>query len=154
MNLTRYEPTDLVSGIQEDINKLFRFRPWGRWMSPFDDDSNSILSSEWTPAADIKEEDNQFLIKVDMPGIDAKDIDVSMSNGNLLIKGERKSETKEDKEGYHRVERSYGVFHRSFGLPDTADPEKVSAEVKDGVLDITIGKKKATKAHKITVRSK
>lgn len=154
MNITRYDPVDFITAIQEDINNLFRTRKSGKWMSPLSEEVSGVWSADWTPAVDIKEEDGQFLVNVDVPGVDAKDIDVSMHDGNLIIKGERKSEKKEDKKDYHRVERSYGSFYRSFRLPDTANPEKVSATVSDGVLNISIGKKKTAKAHKITVQSK
>jgi len=154
MNLTRYEPADFMSGIQEDINNLFRSRQWGnKWMSPLLEESSNILGSDWMPSVDIKEEDSQFIVKADVPGVEIKDIDVTMDNGFLSIKGERQSEKKEDKEGYHRVERSYGAFHRRFSLPETADPDKVTAKVKDGVLEILIGKQKAAKARKVTIQT-
>jgi HSP20 family protein len=114
-------------------------------------ESGSVVTSDWTPAVDIRESDNAFVIVADIPGVDPKDIDVHMENGMLTIKGERETEKKEEKEGYKRVERQYGSFYRRFSLPDTADAEKIAAKCKNGVVEITIPKKEAVQPRKISV---
>lgn len=115
------------------------------------DEDSTIATSAWTPAVDIVENDDHFLIEADVPGVEPKDIEVSMENGVLTLKGERESEIKEEKEGYSRVERSHGSFYRRFSLPETADSENITAKSSKGVLKITVGKKETAKPKKITV---
>lgn len=151
MNLVNYEPMKMMSRLQNEINDFFRHGD----LFPTAFDGSSIATSEWVPSVDIKDEKDKFVIRADIPGVDPKDIDVSMENGMLTIKGERKTETEdEDKEkGYRRVECSYGSFYRRFSLPDTADSESITAKGKDGVLEIVVGKTKPSKAKKISVKS-
>ncbi len=153
MNPILYEPQNLMGKIQDDVNDLFHSWKLGRRMLPLAGEPDTIVSSDWVPLLDIKETDQQFLINVDVPGVEIKDIDVCMNHGMLSIQGERKAEKKEDNKGYHRVERSYGAFHRRFTLPETADSNKISAKIKDGVLSVAIDKKEAEGAQKITVQS-
>jgi HSP20 family protein len=127
----------------KDLNRFFNVE--------FDDEDSTIATSAWTPAVDISENDNHFLIEADVPGVDPKEIEVSMENGALTLKGERKSEVKEEKEGYTRIERSHGSFYRRFSLPETADADHVTAKSDKGVLKITVGKKETAKPKKITV---
>ncbi len=127
-----------------DLNRFFNVE--------LDDEDSTIATSAWTPAVDIAEKDDHFLIKADVPGVDPQDIEISMENGLLTMKGERESEIKEDKEGYTRVERSHGSFYRRFNLPETADSEDISARSNKGVLEITVGKKEAAKPKKITIK--
>ncbi|NCF80062.1 MAG: Hsp20 family protein [Proteobacteria bacterium] len=148
MNVGRYEPWGLLRRFNEDVNQLFsesRNLPVG------EDDRSSIVTSNWSPAVDIKEEDERFVLKADIPGVDPKDIDVTMADGVLTIKGERKHESEEEAEGYKRVERSYGSFYRRFSLPDTADAERVTAKGKDGVLEVFIPKQEKVQPRRIAV---
>lgn len=126
-----------------DLNRLFNFE--------FEDDDSSLSTANWTPAVDIAEKDDHFLIKADIPGVDPKDIEVNMDNGFLTVKGERESETKNEENGYTRVERSHGSFYRRFSMPDSADPEKVSATSNKGVLQIKVGKAELTEPKKIKI---
>ncbi len=128
----------------KDINRFFNLE--------LDDEDSTIATSAWTPAVDIAEKNDHFLIEADVPGVDPKDIEVSMENGVLTLKGERESEVKEEKEGYTRVERSHGSFYRRFSLPESADPENISAKSSKGVLQISVGKKETAKPKKITVK--
>ncbi len=106
----------------------------------------------WAPAVDITEDEDALVLQVDVPGIDLKDIDIRLENGTLTVKGERRFERKENGgRGYHRMERSYGTFARSFALPETVDPEKIRADYKDGVLTITVPKKEVAKPRTIKV---
>jgi HSP20 family protein len=105
----------------------------------------------WTPTVDILENENDIVLKADVPGIDLKDIDIRLENGTLTLKGERKFENTENGKGYHRVERSYGSFARTFALPESVDPEKVKADYKGGVLTVTLGKKEVAKPRSVKV---
>jgi len=146
MNIIKRDPYNALTQFQDEIQKLL-----GGRLSPFTTDESSVLTSDWSPAVDIKEKDDRFVILADIPGVDPKDIDVTMEQGVLTIKGERETETKEEKENYRRVERTHGSFYRRFSLPDTADAESISAVSKDGVLEITLNKKEAGKPRKIKV---
>jgi HSP20 family protein len=105
----------------------------------------------WVPAVDIMETENELIVKADVPDVKFEDIDVRMENGTLTLRGERKLEKKTEKAGYHRVERSYGSFERSFTLPDTVDAEHVKADYKNGTLTITLPKKEVAKPRQIKV---
>lgn len=124
----------------------------GRFFNLEMDDENELVSTKWVPAVDIADKDDHFLIEADIPGVAPKDIEVSMENSFLTIKGERSSEKKTEKEGYTRVECSHGSFYRRFSLPETADPEKTSATSDKGVLQIKVGKEEVSKPKKITVK--
>lgn len=114
-------------------------------------DDSKVESSDWVPAVDIKEDVDKFILTVDIPGVNPKDVEISMENNVLTFKGSREDAVKENKQGYHRIERIKGSFYRRFTLPDTSDAEQVSAKSKHGVLEIMIGKKKAVQARKIDV---
>jgi HSP20 family protein len=148
MNVVRYEPWGLLRRFQDDVNQLFGESRTGL---AGEGDQSSIVTSNWTPAVDIKEEDGRFVLEADIPGVDPKDIEVTMDNGVLTIKGERKHESEEEANGYKRIERSYGTFYRRFSLPDSADAERVTAKGKDGVLEVTIPKLEKVQPRKITV---
>lgn len=111
----------------------------------------SIATAEWAPSVDIKEDTNKFVLYADIPGVKPEDIDVSMENGVLTIKGEKKTEATTEQEGYKRIERTHGSFYRRFSLPDTANAEAISAKSKNGVLEIIIPKREAVKPKKINV---
>ena len=153
--LAKYEGDENMKLVPRDpfFNYLPNLRDLNRFFNvELDDEDSTIATSAWTPAVDIAEKDDHFLIKADVPGVDPKDIEISMENGLLTMKGERESEIKEDKEGYTRVERSHGSFYRRFNLPETADSEEISARSNKGVLEITVGKKEAAKPKKITIK--
>lgn len=103
---------------------------------------------------DVAETEDEIIVSIDLPGVDPKDIDISLTGDVLTIKGEKKEEAEEKKRNYHRMERRYGSFSRSVALPPAADPEKVSASYKDGVLKITLGKKEEAKAKSIKIEVK
>jgi HSP20 family protein len=120
------------------------------------DTFNRMLSEEhgsrpWAPPVDILETENELVLKADLPDLKLEDIEVRMENGTLTLKGKREFEKKENGGGYHRIERSYGSFVRAFSLPDTSDPEKVSADYKNGVLTVTVGKKEIAKPRTVKV---
>ena len=148
MNVVRYEPWGLLRRFHDDVNQLFGE---SQIASAAEGDRSSVVTSNWTPSVDIKEEDERFVLKADIPGVDPKDIDVSMDDGVLTIKGERNHESEEEANGYKRVERSYGTFYRRFSLPDTADAERVTAKGENGVLEVFIPKHEKVQPRRITV---
>ena len=151
MSLIRYEPYGFLDRFNKELNRL------GLNDTLFSDtlsgeDNSNVVTSHWRPAVDIKEEENRFLIQADVPGVDPKNIEITMENGVLTIRGERSAETREEREGYTRVERARGSFYRRFSLPDTADADHIEAKGKDGVLEVIIPKKELAKPKRITVK--
>mgnify|MGYP001813267423 FL=1 len=145
MLVSRYEPWNLLEQFHNDLNHVFS-SPRSRFL-----ENGSISATDWVPAVDIKEEENRYLIHADIPGVDARDVDVSMDNSVLTIQGKRASEAEEEREGYKRFERVRGSFLRRFTFPDTADTTKITARVKDGVLTIEIPKHEKEQPRRITV---
>lgn len=143
MAIMRYEPWSLLNQLQKELD------------SSYEDNSGegSVSTAEWAPAVDIKEEENQFVLFADIPGVKPEDIDVHMEAGVLTVKGKKESESKTEKEGFKRVERTYGSFYRRFNLPDSADSDAIQAKCKYGVLEIIIPKREAVKPKKINVTS-
>ena len=139
MAITRYEPWGLLSQLQRELERSVG--------------EGSTATAEWSPAVDIKEEADKFVIHADIPGVKPEEIDISMEDGVLTIKGEKKSESKTEKEGYKRVERTYVSFYRRFSLPDTANADAISASSKHGVLEVVIPKREAVQPKKINVTS-
>ena len=148
--LTRYEPWSAIRQLHDEMNRAF-----GNAMTQTsEDDGSSVVTSGWTPAVDVREENDRFVICADVPGVSPEDIEITMENGMLTIKGERKAEKRaEGNGGYRRVERVYGTFYRRFSLPDTADTDSVSATGKHGVLEVVIPKKAAVQPKRIQVGS-
>jgi HSP20 family protein len=114
-------------------------------------EENAATASDWVPAVDIKEDQDCFTITADLPGVKGKDIEVHAENGMLTLRGERDIQKKDEREGYKRIERSYGSFFRRFTLPDTADTDKISAKTDNGVLTVTIPKHERLQPRKIEV---
>ncbi len=110
-----------------------------------------VSSRPWIPAVDIVENPNELVVTADLPGIKKEDVDVQIEDGTLTLTGSRNFEHEDRKEGFHRLERSYGSFRRAFTLPDSVDPDKVAAAFEDGVLKITLPKKEVAKPRTIKV---
>jgi HSP20 family protein len=121
----------------------------GFWPSDFFADEK-----EWIPAFDVTENEKEYVINGELPGIESKDLDISLLDGILTIKGEKKQEKEEKEENYHRVERRYGSFSRSFRVPENVRTDELDAGYKDGVLKLTLPKKEETTAKKIEVKDK
>lgn len=117
-----------------------------------DDDRQSLTTSDWAPTVDISEDGNEYLIKAELPEVSKNDVKVTVENGVLTIKGERRFEHEESNKKYHRVERSYGSFTRSFSMPEDAEADKVSAEFKDGLLLVRLPKCEAKKPKAIEIQ--
>ena len=151
MALVRYEPWNLLDRLQKEFNLQNLLDPYVREVEGAD--NSNVVTSHWRPAVDIKEEEDRFVIYADLPGVDPDDIEITMEQGVLTLKGERSKETKEEHEGYKRVERVNGSFYRRFSLPDIADAERIEAKGKNGVLEITLPKQEKAKPKRITVKS-
>ncbi|OGT57051.1 MAG: heat-shock protein Hsp20 [Gammaproteobacteria bacterium RIFCSPHIGHO2_12_FULL_63_22] len=133
--------------LQEEIKQVF-----DRFFGDTETDASSVVTSQWVPRVDIKEEPERFLILADLPGVDPNAIEVHMDKGILSIKGERRTEARTENERYSRVERAHGVFYRRFALPESANPEGISATGRNGVLEIAIPKRPETTPRRITVQ--
>ena len=143
MAIARYEPGSLLHQLQRELD---RAREGGNG-------EGSAVTAEWAPAVDIKEEPDKFVLLADLPGVKPEEIDVSMEDGVLTIRGEKKTEAKDEKEGYKRVERTYGSFYRRCSVPDTANPDAIAAKSDHGVLEIVIPKREAVQPKRINVTS-
>lgn len=143
MTLTRFPQTNhLPQDVQQFFDKFF---------GSDDNDQSSVVTAHWAPRVDIKEEPNRFVIHADIPGVDAKEIEIHMDKGVLTIRGERKQENKEENAKFTRVERQHGIFYRRFALPDSADAEGITAAGKHGVLEIVIPKRPESTPRRIAV---
>lgn len=138
-----------VSRLHREFDDLFN-RFFGR---DFAFPGDPLGKGHWFPAADILEDKKKITLKTEIPGVEAKDIDVSLDGRRLTIKGEKKQEKEEEVENYHRMESTYGYFNRTIQLPAEVDPEKIDASYKRGVLKIVLKKTKASESKKIQVRS-
>ncbi len=146
MTITRYYPWAQNRRFQEEIKQVF-----DRFAGEDNTDQSNVVTSQWTPRVDIKEEDKRFVILADIPGVDPNAIEIQMDKGVLSIKGERSSDVTSENAKTTRVERSCGSFYRRFALPDSADAEGISANGKYGVLEISIPKKPDTTPRRIAV---
>jgi HSP20 family protein len=144
--LTKWNPFRELEDIQNRLSSLFGRTP----MRGLGEEAMTL--SEWTPLVDIVEDDKEYLIKAELPEVKKEDVKVTVDNGVLTITGERKFEKEEKGRKYHRVERGYGSFMRSFALPEGAAGEKISAEFKDGVLKVHLAKSAEAKPKSIDVK--
>ena len=145
MTLTRYEPWLLMNRLHRDLDRLLT--------QPADNDESQHAAVEWTPPVDIREEERQFVLHADLPGVDPKHIDITLEKGVLTIRGRRELETRDAKQGFRRVERVSGQFFRRFSLPDTADSQAVKARFLAGVLEVQIPKQAQVLPRKIEVEA-
>ena len=146
-NLTQWRGLREVDRFRDEIDRLFdnffTRSPFGR----------SFESGDWMPPIDMSENEKEVVVQAEVPGLDAKDIDISLNGRMLTIRGERKQEQKEKAENYHRIERRYGSFSRSFELPADVDGNKVNAIYKDGILTLNLPKTKEQSVKKIEVET-
>jgi HSP20 family protein len=142
MTVVRYEPWSLVNRLQRDIDRLFG--------AP---QTTAADSGAWLPPADINEEEGQFLLHVDLPGVDPKAVEITSEQGVLTIRGRREEARREARDGYRRVERITGEFQRRFSLPETADVQNIKAKAVNGVLEVAIPKLPQVQPQRITVQA-
>jgi len=146
MTLVRWNPIRDFSVLQNQMNRLFE-DAMGTWLG----ESNGTGNTNWVPLADIYENDNDLIAKVELPGVDPKMVDVRVENNVLTIRGERPFDQKVAQENYHRLERSFGTFSRSFALPTTIDADKIHAEYRDGILNLRLPKSERAKPKRIQI---
>jgi HSP20 family protein len=132
-----------ASTLQDQINRLFN--------DAFDRTEGESNLTAWAPAVDISENEHELVVKADLPGVDAKDLDIRVENNVLTIRGERKFEKKVNEDNYLRVERAYGSFSRSFALANTVNPEGIKADYQNGVLTLVVPKREEAKPKQIKV---
>lgn len=144
--LIPYEPAKLINDMHNLMENL--------WQRTFDLDTRNASESrsQWLPAIDIREEEDKFLISADLPGVDPKNIDISLENNVLTLKGKREEVHEEKKGSFYRMERMQGQFYRQFTLPTAVDSKHIIAKSKQGVLEVTIPKKEKTEIKKIEVK--
>ncbi|MBC7795493.1 MAG: Hsp20/alpha crystallin family protein [Pyrinomonadaceae bacterium] len=145
MNIVRYDPFRELRGLQDEVNRLF-MTSFGRG------DNEQMSHGSWLPSVDISETQNEIVIEAELAGLKPEDVEISIENNTLTLRGERKLEKKEQSDNYHRVERSYGSFTRSFTLPRTVSGDEANAEFNHGVLKIALPKREETKARKIEIK--
>jgi len=144
MSLIRYNnPWNLLNTLQRELYPE---------ASRLNDDDASVSTASWAPSVDISEDDKAFTLVADIPGVDPKDIEISMEKGVLTIKGERSSENVEEGKNFRRVERQSGQFYRRFTLPDSADADNIEAKSEHGVVTITIPKQEVAISRRIEVK--
>ena len=145
--ITRWDPLKEMEELQNRMATLF-----GRAPVRKEADKEAMTKADWAPLVDIAEDEKEYVIKAELPEVTKDDVKVNLQEGVLTITGERKFEKEEKGKKYHRVERAYGSFARSFSLPEDADPTKVQAEFKDGVLKVHLPKSEKAKPKSIEVK--
>src|SRR5213592_4301387 len=146
MSIIRYDPFRDLRALQDEVNRLFTGN-----MARFDDEG--IARGSWSPNVDIYENKDQIVLEAELPGMKREEFDVSVENNVITLRGERHFEKKDESDNYHRVERAYGSFTRSFTLPNTVSTEGATAEYKNGVLRVTLPKREETKARRIEIKA-
>src|SRR5918993_2484406 len=147
MSITRYDPFRDLRSLQEEVNRLFSTnltRGFGE---------EGIGRGAWNPSVDIYENKDQIVLEAELPGMNRDDFELTVENNVITLRGERQFEKKDETDNYHRVERSYGSFTRSFTLPQTVSAEGATAEYTNGVLRVTLPKREETKARRIQVNN-
>jgi HSP20 family protein len=147
MTITRYDPFRDLRNLQEEVNRLFT----GNVGRSFEDEG--IARGSWSPSVDIYENKDQIVLEAELPGMKREEFDLSIENNTLTLRGERQFEKKQETDNYHRVERAYGSFTRSFTLPNTVSGEGVTADYRNGVLRVVIPKREETRARRIEINS-
>ncbi|RME93215.1 MAG: Hsp20/alpha crystallin family protein [Verrucomicrobia bacterium] len=148
--LTRWNPFREMEEMQRRMASLLDWSPFRR--SNLTAEEENITLPEWAPLVDIAEDDQEYLLKVELPEVRREDVKVTVEGGTLTISGERKAEKEEKGRRYHRIERHYGRFERSFNIPEDAEAEKVTAEFKDGVLRVHLPKSEKARPKQIEVK--
>lgn len=136
MSLIRYESP--LGQLQRELSRMF-------------DERSDVVTSDWAPRVDIKELEDRFELYADVPGVDPKEIDITMEDGVLTLRGRREIENREERNNFKRIERYYGNFHRRFSLPESADADQIKAAAKDGVLTVVIPKHEKVQPRRIQV---
>ena len=147
MSIMKYDPFRELRGLQDEMNRLF--------LSNFSRGAadGELMRGAWSPQVDIFENKDQIVLEAELPGMKPEDVDISIENNVLTLRGERRFEKKDDGDNFHRVERSYGSFTRSFTLPPTVSAENADAVFENGVLHLTLAKREEAKPRRIEIKS-
>ncbi|MFN6962586.1 MAG: Hsp20/alpha crystallin family protein [Pyrinomonadaceae bacterium] len=145
MNLVTYDPFRELRSLQDEVNRLFS--------TSFNRGGSDIMRGAWSPSVDIFENKDSIVLEAELPGMKPEDVNISIENNVLTIHGERKFEKKDEQDNFHRVERSYGSFTRSFTLPPTVSSENVDAVFENGVLRLTLMKREEAKPRRIEIKA-
>ena len=148
MNIVRYDPFRELRSLQDEMNRLLSSS-----FSRSGDKNEQMWSGSWTPSVDISENKDQLILEAELPGMKPEDVEISIENSVLTLRGERKFEKKEDGDNLHRVERSYGSFTRSFTLPPTISAENATVAFENGVLRLTLAKREEAKPRRIEIKT-
>ncbi|MBS3818208.1 Hsp20/alpha crystallin family protein [bacterium] len=145
MAIKRWDPFRDLMTLKDRMDRIFEdtFRTQG--------EEKELMPSTWSPSVDIFEDESNVVLSIELPGIEEKNIDVNIEDNALTVKGERNIEKEDKKENYHRIERAYGSFYRSFSIPNYVDVDKIEAQHENGVLKITMPKKAESKPRKVKV---
>lgn len=146
MNLVKWNPFRELEDVSNRLNSIFGHMPARR-----ESGTDMLVMADWTPSVDISETDTAYLIKAEIPEVNKEDVKVTLQDGMLTISGERRQEKEEKNKKFHRVERSYGSFVRSFRVPDDADANTIAAQFKGGMLNVTLPKSKKSESKSINV---
>ena len=146
MSIVRYDPFRDLRGLQDEVNRLFS----SSFSRSFDDEG--IARGAWNPSVDIYENKDQIVLEAELPGMNREEFDLTIENNVLTLRGERRFEKKSESDNFHRVERSYGAFSRSFTLPQTVSAEGAVAEYNNGVLRVALPKREEVKARRIEIK--
>ncbi len=146
MAIIRWDPFRDLMTLRERMNRLFE-----DVFTSARGEEKDLISSSWTPAVDIYEDENQLVLTAEVPGIEEKDIEIKLEDNTLSIRGERKMEKETNEENYYRIEMAYGSFYRSFSLPNYIDQDKIQAEHENGILKITMPKRPELKPRKVKI---
>ena len=144
--MTRWTPFEEMDRMLKEMDRLFNGR---RSLLP---NSETMAISEWAPAVDILEDEKEYILKAELPDLKKEDVKVTVEHDSLVIRGERKAEKEEKGKKYHRIERSYGSFERSFTLPEATDAAKIHSEFKEGLLTIHVPKTANAKAKAVEIK--
>lgn len=146
MNIIKYDPFREMRSLQDEVNRLFTssFSRGG---------DNDLMRGAWSPQVDIFENQNEIVLEAELPGMKPEDVEINIENNVLTLHGERKFEKKAEGDNFHRVERSYGGFTRSFTLPSTVSSENANAEFENGVLRLTLAKREEAKPRRIEIKA-
>ncbi len=146
MNIVKWDPFRELEDVSSRLNRIF-----GRFPARAESGQEMLRVADWSPSADITETDTAYLIKAEIPGVQKEDVKVTVQDGMLTMQGERKMDKEENGKKFHRIERSYGSFVRSFRIPDDADENSVKAAFKDGMLNVTLAKSAKAKPRSVDV---
>jgi HSP20 family protein len=146
MNMVRWDPFRELDGLHARLSRMLGERPFIRGV-----DTDNLSFGEWAPAVDIQETDKEYIVKADLPEVKKEDVKVELEDGVLTVEGERKLEKEEKGKKFHKIEREYGKFVRRFALPIEIDAGRLSAEFKEGVLNVHLPKSPETKPKTVTV---